>query len=273
MKKMLLGLQVYTIRDDAEKDFPGAMAKVRRMGYDGVELAGLYGHTPREIGAAIQNAGLRPISAHVPYAELLDDTDGTIGRYVEIGCSYLAVPYLTEEYRPGAGRFEEVVENIRRIGQVCAEKGVSLLYHNHDFEFARMPDGRYALDVLYDSVPAAVLQTELDTCWIRVCGEDPAAYIRKYTGRSPLVHLKDYAGAKSANMYQLIGIQGADDTPSTGFGFRPLGGGVQDFTAILRAAEDAGAEWLIAEQDEHPTGAAMEDARISADFLRKLQER
>ena len=92
------------------------------------------------------------------------------------------------------------------IGKACKAHGIQTLYHNHDFEFAKMPDGRYALDYIYDTIPADLLQTELDTCWVKVAGEDPAAYVRKYTGRSPLVHLKDFhKEGKPANMYKLIG--------------------------------------------------------------------
>ena len=61
-----------------------------------------------------------------------------------------------------------------------------LLYHNHDFEFVTMPDGSFGLDYMYSHIPAEHLATELDTCWVRVAGQDPAAYVRKYTGRAPI---------------------------------------------------------------------------------------
>jgi sugar phosphate isomerase/epimerase len=70
-------------------------------------------------------------------------------------------------------------------------------------------DGEYALDVLYREVSAEMLQTELDTCWVNVGGENPSDYVRKYTGRAPIVHLKDFTGSKSENMYALIGTDTA----------------------------------------------------------------
>ena len=77
----------------------------------------------------------------------------------------------------------------------------------------------------------------------------PADYIRKYSGRSPVVHLKDFAGSKSENMYELIGIEKKAEAAPQKFEFRPVGFGKQDFPAILKAAEDAGAEWVVVEQD------------------------
>ena len=78
MKTLPVAVQVYSVRDDAEKDFRGTMKKIKEIGYDGVELAGLYGLAPSEIKAAIEEAGLAAVSAHVPFQELVADMEGTI---------------------------------------------------------------------------------------------------------------------------------------------------------------------------------------------------
>lgn len=148
---------------------------------------------------------------------------------------------------------------------------MQLLYHNHDFEFVKI-DGKYALDILYDTVPADLLKTELDTCWVNVGGENPADYVRKYTGRAPVVHLKDFAGEKSEHMYELIGIEEEKKEEKQKFEFRPVGYGKQDFKAILAASEDAGAEWVIVEQDQPSMGKTpLECAKMSIDYLRSIQ--
>ena len=202
MKTLPVAVQVYSVREDAEKDFAGTMKKIKEIGYDGVELAGLYGLEPAAIKAAIEDAGLVALSAHVPFQELVADMEGTIQKYVEIGMKYIAIPYLMEEDRPGTPKFEGNVKLFEEIAKACKAKGIQLLYHNHDFEFQKMADGRYALDYIYDTIPADLLQTEVDTCWVKVAGEDPAAYVKKYTGRSPLVHLKDFhKEGRPANMY------------------------------------------------------------------------
>lgn len=270
MRRLPVALQVYSVRDEAEKDFSGTMRQVRAMGYDGIELAGLYGNSPERIRDILHEIGLPAISAHVPYADLAGAPEETIAQYVTIGCQYIAVPYLTEEYRPGTERFPEVVENIRKIGEACRRRHVVLLYHNHDFEFGRTGDGRYALDYLYDTVPAELLQTEIDTCWAKVSGVDPAGYIRRYKGRSPVVHLKDFTGGKSDGMYQLIGRADSGRKAEGTFAFAAVGYGKQDFPSILEASVEAGAKWVVVEQDQHYGNTAMEDSRLSREYLKKL---
>ena len=243
-----IALQLYSVRNEAATDFRGTLEQVKAMGYDGVEFAGLHGYTAKEVKSMCDEIGLVPISAHVPYVDMLADPEGVLGTYAEIGCRFVVVPYLTPEHRPGTDGFADVIENVKRIGAVANSLGMTLLYHNHDFEFVKL-DGKYALDMLYDEVSSDLLQTELDTCWVNVGGENPANYIRKYTGRAPVVHLKDFFGEKSDDMYELIGIKASAPKRPGNFEFRPVGAGLQNFPEIIRAAVDAGTEWLVVEQD------------------------
>lgn len=270
MKKFPIALQVYSVRDDMQADFYGTLKKVKAMGYDGVEFAGLYGHAPAEVQSWCEELGLVPLSAHVPFADMMQNPD-LLADYAAIGCKYVAIPYLTPEYRPGAEKFDEVIAGARMLGEKANSLGMKLLYHNHDFEFAKL-DGKYALDVLYDSVPADLLATELDTCWVRVGGVDPASYVRKYTGRAPVVHLKDYVGGKSEHMYALIGIDdGKQGAEQQSFAFRPVGYGVQDVYGILNAAEEAGTEWVVVEMDEPGMDRTpLQCAELSVRFLNTL---
>lgn len=270
MKTLPVGVQVYSVRGDAERDLAGTLKKIKEIGYDGVELAGLYGHTPVQVRTAIEEAGLIALSAHVPFQELREDIEGVVGQYKEIGVKYIAIPYLMDEDRPGTPKFEENVKTFERIGKVCKEKGIELLYHNHDFEFVKMPDGRYALDYIYDTIPADLLKTELDTCWVKVAGEDPAAYVRKYAGRSPIVHLKDFhKEGRPANMYELIGTTVEKKEASAGsFEFRPVGHGDQDMPSILEASIAAGSEWVVVEQDQSNGRSPMEAITLSREYLR-----
>ena len=265
-----VAIQVYSVRDAAAKDFRGTLEQIKEMGYDGVEFAGLYGYKPEDVRAMCDEIGLVPISAHVPYLDMVKDPEGVIGQYATIGCKYVVVPYLTPEYRPGTPNFEDVIKNVEMLGAVAKKLGMTLLYHNHDFEFLKI-DGKYALDILYDSVPADLLQTELDMCWVNVGGENPSEYLRKYTGRSPVVHLKDFAGSKSENMYELIGIEKKVEAEPQKFEFRPVGSGKQDFPSILEAAKDAGAEWVVVEQDNPSMGLSpLECAAKSRAYLKTI---
>ncbi|MBQ8344955.1 MAG: sugar phosphate isomerase/epimerase [Clostridia bacterium] len=265
-----VAVQVYSVRDDAKADLRATLIQIKEMGYDGVEFAGLYGYAPADIKAMCQEIGLVPLSAHVPYVDMVNDPEGVLSQYAEIGCRFVAIPYLTEEYRPGNEKFNEVIENAKKLGAVAKSLGMQLLYHNHDFEFLKL-DGKYALDILYDEVPADYLQTELDVCWVNVGGEVPAEYLRKYSGRSPVLHLKDFYGEKSADMYELIGIEKKAPKKPSNFEFRPVGSGLNDFPAILEAAKDAGTQWVVVEQDKPSMGLTpMECIRKSRDYLRSI---
>lgn len=265
-----VAVQVYSVRDDAKKDLRGTLEKIKEMGYDGVEFAGLYGYAPADVKKMCDEIGLIPISAHVPYLDMMKDPKGVLSQYAELGVKYVAVPYLTPEYRPGTENFGDVVKNIAMLGSVAKELGMQLLYHNHDFEFVKL-NGKYALDILYDEVPADFLQTELDVCWVNVGGEVPADYIRKYSGRTPVVHLKDFYGEKSEDMYELIGINATAPKRPGNFEFRPVGSGLNDFPAILAAAKDAGAGWVIVEQDQPSMGLTpLQCIAKSREYLKSI---
>ncbi len=264
-----VAVQVYSVRDDAKADLRATLEKIRDMGYDGVEFAGLYGNSPADIKAMLDEIGLTAVSAHVPFADLRRDAKGVIADYVTLGCKWIAVPYLDKEDRPGSGDFDKTIADIEAIGKEAKSQGVQLLYHNHDFEFVKVGE-EYALDILYSSISADYLQTELDTCWVKVGGEDPAQYIMKYANRSPLVHLKDFKGSKSENMYGLIGKSDKAETSST-FELRPVGFGVQEWPSILEASEKAGAQWVIVEQDSATMGKTpLESIKMARDYLKIL---
>ena len=272
--RLPVAIQFYSVRDESEKDFFGTLQKIKDMGYEGVEFAGLYGHSYEEVRDRCKVIGIVPVSAHVSIDELLSDPEGVIGGYRTIGCDYIAIPWMPEERRPGHPGFEKTVEDICDLGKICGKYGITLQYHNHDFEFERV-DGKYILDILYDTVPAELLETQLDLCWVNVGGEDPAAYLLKYSGRAPTVHLKDFvmkSREKPQKLYELIGVD--DDTATADeedFSYMPIGYGVQDIPALLKAAVQAGAQWIIVEEDEPEKGnTSLNAAKMSIETLKQL---
>ena len=144
--KLPVAVQLYSVRDDMEKDFYGTIRKMKEFGYDGVEFAGLFGQNPEEIKAFCEEIGIVPISAHVPYYDMLENPEAVLADYKTIGCKYVVVPYLTEECRPGTDGFAATVEGIRKIGEAAKALGLQLLYHCFQcfgFDISHL---RYALD-------------------------------------------------------------------------------------------------------------------------------
>ena len=267
MKKWPVAIQVYSVRDAVGADFEGTVRKLKEMGYDGVELAGTY-----DLGSAVackkilDKVGLELVSAHVNL-DLLED-EAVLDDYAVTGMKYIAIPWM--EAPKDENELKTAIARIHAIAVNCKARGLQLLYHNHDFEFGKI-GGRYILDSYYEEISADLLQTELDTCWVNVGGENPADYVRKYTGRAPVLHLKDFVGGKTENMYALIGNNTAKEDSKGKFEFRSVGAGVQDFPAILAAAEEAGTHWVVVEQDSPTSGKTpMECAKMSIDYLKSI---
>lgn len=270
MSKPLIAYQVYSARAEAEKDLRGILTALKKQGYDGVEFAGFYGHSAEEVKAMLDEIGLAAASSHVAIQLARQDPFGVISYHQKIGCKYIAIPYLDNNDRPGAPGFASVIRFIYEFGALCRQAGIQLSYHNHDFEF-EMLSGIHGLDFIFDAVPAELLATEIDTCWVKYAGVDPIEYVRKHAGRAPTVHLKDFVGFKGdVSPYHLIGQKDNPDAHIAQFSYRPYGYGVQDAKGVAEAAVAAGAKWLIIEQDDSPDRPPMEASAMSIGTLRKL---
>lgn len=263
-----IAYQVYSARGEAQKDLEGVLARLSQIGYNGVEFAGFYGKTADEIKALLEKHNLQAISSHVPIDGAQKDPFGTIAFHQAIGCKYIAIPYLDEEARPGGPKFAATLNWLKKFGHLCKKGGIQLLYHNHDFEFD-MLSGQYGLDFMYDAISPKHLGAEIDTCWVHYAGVSPSNYVAKYAGRVPLVHVKDYVGKKTdgGTPYGLLGAGEADEVA---FMYKPLGKGINEIPAIVKAAKKSGAKWLVVEMDESPEMPPLEAAKISYDFLKPL---
>ena len=265
-----VALQLFSVRDDMSADFEGTLRKVKELGFQGVEFAGLFGHDAETVKKLLEEIGLEAVSAHISIDEFLANPESVIDTYVKIGCKYAAIPYLVQERRPGEAKWEQTVEEIKKIAVMAKAKGLQLMYHNHDFEFVEI-NGKYALDELYDTISPDLLETEIDTCWVNVAGVNPASYVRQYAGRATILHLKAFAGGKTDNMYELIGIESDKPKYTKAFEFRPIGYGKQDVPTLLEAAEAAGTKWLVVEQDSPSMGKTpIECAQMSINYLKTL---
>ena len=270
MKKLPIGYQLYSARREAEQDLLSVLRTLAAQGYDGVEFAGFYGHSAEEICQMLRDTGLKAVSSHVGLHLIEADMQGTVDFHKAIGCEYIAVPYLMDDRRPGVPGFASVLRTVNTFGRMCRENGIQLLYHNHDFEFAPF-SGMYGLDFIYAAIDADTLKTEIDTCWVKYAGEDPAAYVKSYCGRAPIVHLKDFVGQKGqSNPYALIGMKDDAVRDANTFEFRPVGYGCQNFVDIVDAAKQAGAEWVIVEQDDSTARTPLEDAKLSIGYLKSI---
>ncbi|MFH1569691.1 MAG: sugar phosphate isomerase/epimerase [Gemmatimonadota bacterium] len=237
MKTGLIGI----IDEALRQDFFGSLARVAGIGYQGMEfgLATLrQAPTPLpEVERRMADLGLETVNLHVMARDLETDFGAVVEVAHQTGCPYLTIAWGPAE---SAEQLQRDAAAYDRLGARCRGEGLALCYHNHDHEL-RVFDGRHGLDILLAHSDPAHLQSQLDVCWVRFGGADPAAFLRRHAGRVPLVHLKDVARLEP-------GCQTGHGSHET-MVFTEVGTGIVDFPAVVAAAREVGAEWGTVEQD------------------------
>jgi len=229
MPKIPIGLQLYTLRDDMEKDFAGTLQKVAAIGYGFVELAGYGGLSVRELSSLLADNHLQVAGSHIALDALEGDLHKVIQENLTLGNSYIVVPYLAEERRQTSDDYKKLAEILSGIGETLQTANMTLCYHNHDFEFKPLEGGQLGEDVLLENSDPLFVKIEVDAYWILKAGQDPVAFVKKHTGRVPIIHLKD-----------------RDLTDGS---FAPVGTGDLPLDALIAAAGEIGTQYLLVEQD------------------------
>ena len=234
-----LGLQLYTLRDLMSEDVAATLDLVAATGFREVEFAGYFEHTPAQMLALLDTAGLSAPSTHVGNKLFLEDAARLIDHAAEMGHEFIVVPWLAEDER-SLDDYRRHAGNFNRWGEACAGAGLQFAYHNHAFEFAET-DGEIPYDLLLAETDPELVKMELDLAWARAGNADAVAYFNAWPGRFPMFHLKDFdASGKEAD----------------------IGSGDVAFDAILGQAELAGLKHGFVERD-HPLDA---EQAISQNF-------
>ncbi len=249
---MKIGLQLYTLRDETAKDFAGTLRQVAEMGYEGVEFAGYGDASAEEMRDLLNELGLVAFGSHVSLQRLEENLDEEIAYLKTVGATYVICPYLTAEHLAGGEAFwRELFVKFKGFGERLRAEGLVFAYHNHAFEFESKIDGEFIFDAMYSSVDADLLQVEIDLGWVQYAGQDPLAYIAKYAGRLPLLHLKDFRQGKPGEQIDTV----------------ELGQGDLALNELIAAAEKAQVKWLIVEQDSC-ANPPLESVQTSMEWLK-----
>ena len=241
-----VALELYTVRDELERDFAGTLRRVAAMGYPAVEGGHYRTIETGEMKALLDETGLQMPAVLFSLPALEADLDAEIGYCRAIGSSYLVLSWVHPAQFAGEV-LPALARRLNEFGRRCRERGLVFGYHNHDHEFAQR-DGAYLLDHLLDATDPALVVLELDVYWAAYAGADPVAYLRRRAGRVPLLHLKDMAADRS---------------------FADVGDGMLDLPGIFTAAEDGGARWYVVENDR-PRMPSLDSARRSLENLRAM---
>lgn len=251
---MRIGAQLYTLRTycQNETDLGRTLEKVAAMGYGCVQLSALGPIAPERVKALCDQNGLEIVLTHNPEADFLRNIDDLIARHQLYGCRYAGLGYLPDRYH-SPDFLPYFAEDFGPAAEKLRAAGLKMMYHNHAFEFERMPDGRTMMDHLLSQLPADLMGVTADTYWLQYGGQDVRGWLRDHADRLSCVHLKDFA------------VRGFDIRMAA------VGRGCLDFSALLKELRGNGAtEYALVEQDDCYGESPFECLKQSREYLRKI---
>lgn len=223
-----LGLQLYTLRSVMD-DPASTLATVAALGYREVELAGLYGLSPAELRRLLDDSGLRAPSSHVGLERFLPDARAELfDEALTLGHDWIVCPWTPLDERTPDG-YRRLADLFDEAGEAAQALGLSVGYHNHDFEFESLEAGPSGLEILLERASPESLSFQLDLFWAVEAGEDPVDWFTAFPGRWCSVHAKD----RTADGEMVA-----------------VGDGVLDFATLIDAAVAAGIDHVFVEHDQ-----------------------
>lgn len=248
------GLQLYTLRDDLPKNPKEILKQVAGFGYKQVEgfegEKGLWwGLGAVEFKKYIDSLGISMVSSHCDWSK---DFDKKAAEAAQVGLKYLIAPYVGKQKT--LDDYKKIAEGFNKAAETCKKNGIRFAYHNHDYSFIQQ-DGQYPQDIFMQNTDAATMDYEMDIYWVVTAGADPEAWMKKYSGRFKLCHIKDRS--KTAK-------------PEEHDASVDLGTGSINFSQVLKTASDNGMQYFIVEQERYENSTPLKSAEVDAAYLKNL---
>ena len=285
-----IGIQFFSLPKLLEKDFPGALAMLSKMGYKEVELygpypfsaasaqerwatvtpalgfkgSGYFGYTGSQVKTMLQDNGLTAPSMHTDLDTLQTGMD-KLGEAAQLlGHKYVVLPSIPEEKRKTLDDYKKMADAFNTIGAAAKKAGIKFAYHNHGYGLQEM-NGQVPLKLILDGTDPSLVFFEMDLYWTTAGGADPVALLDNYKNRYHLMHVKD--------MTKKVHFSGDGGDSKQWIELFPYmttaGSGVLDLKTILTKAKASGVQYFIVEQD---MVAEPEIAlKKSFDYLASLQ--
>jgi sugar phosphate isomerase/epimerase len=235
-RKIPIALQLYSVRGDCKADFDACLARVAEMGFEGVEFAGYYGYAGKaaDLRKRLDSLKLKAAGTHIGVETLEGDAlQKTIDFHQAIGCRFLVVPSAKAFTDPEQSK--ALAETFNRVAEKLAPLGMACGYHNHVAEFNK--DGDQTYWDLFAARTRKDVILQQDCGWTMAAGHDPAAYVRKYPGRSRTVHFKPTVREGETGKKPILGQDSVD------------------WRAVYDACRTVGGtEWVVLEQERYPDG-------------------
>ena len=247
------GLQLYSLRDDMPKDPKGVLKQVASFGYKQVEsyqhdqLGMFWGMSNTDFKKYMDELGMTIIASH---CDINQDFEKKAAEAAAIGMKYLICPYKGPQ--KSIDDFKRFADDFNQRGEVCKKNGIRFAYHNHDYSFKPI-DGQVPQDVMMTNTDPSLVDFEMDMYWVVTAGQDPVAWMKKYSKRFRLCHVKDR-------------MKGATETGASCV----LGQGSIDYPSILKEAKAQGMEYFVVEQERYDGTTPAKAAEDDAAYMKKL---
>ena len=231
MKK--IGLQMYSLRQYTNDNLIGTLKDVAGIGVKGIEFAGYFGHSAKELKAVLADLGLAPAGSHIGWHMLEGEAGGlnaVIDYSAELCEPYIICPGLPHAMTDSRSAWLNTAEQFNRIGEQVAKAGMKFAFHNHSSEFEEF-DGEFGLSILFNNTDPKYVRMELDTCWCDVTGKVKSVdFMKQHAAHLELLHIKEITA---------IG----DPTA------KAIGQGAMDFKAICDLGKELGVTWYTIEHE------------------------
>jgi len=247
-----VGIQLYTLRDDARRDLEGTLVNIANAGYKEVELLGSmnnFGMPAQQLRAILDRNGLTAPSTHIDVA-VFDDLERQIDAAKVLGHQYLIVASLPDGEKLGHDDYRRWADRFNEAGARALRSGMRIGFHDEAWDFRRV-DGQVLYDIFAQRTDPSTVWLQLDTGNAAIGGANPLDYMKRYGNRYALFHIKDAPSI------------GADHDVE-------LGKGIVDFRSIFRLIDNIDQKHLYVEQESYP-GAPIDSVRRDFQYISSLQ--
>ena len=268
-KKGMVGLQLYSVRDDMMKDPVGSLTRLAKMGYVYVEHANyidrkFYGFSAPEFRKVLDGLGLKMISGHTVMTkqhwddankDFTDSWKYTVDDASTLGQKWVISPFMDESMRNSYDDFRKYMEVFNKSGELCKKSGMKFGYHNHDFEFGQKLNNEKLFDIMMKSLNPDLVAMQLDIGNLYNGGAIAMDVMSQYPGRFEIIHVKDEIAAKEGNEKYISTI---------------LGEGIVNTQKVVNlAAKKGGTKCYIIEQESYGDKTPMYCAKADLDIMKK----